>query len=280
MRIGSIGGRAVLVTSEDTAIDVHDGSGGRFDPDPLSLFECWEEVRSWAVDVPPGYGERLDAADLGAPVPRPRQVFAIGLNYRRHAEEVGAAIPDAPVVFTKFPTCLAGPIGSASVAGGLLDWETELVVVVGRHARDVPVSSAWDHVAGVSVGQDLSDRALQRSGPSPQQWSLAKSRPGYGPMGPVLVTVDELEDPDRIELGCAVNGIAVQSAATDDLIFSVPELIAYLSGQLTLLPGDLIFTGTPSGVAAGRVDTPWLQPGDVLTTWARGIGELQQRIVD
>jgi 2-keto-4-pentenoate hydratase/2-oxohepta-3-ene-1,7-dioic acid hydratase in catechol pathway len=152
------------------------------------------------------------------------------------------------MVFTKFASCLAGPYTEVTLpAGGHTDWEVELVAIIGRTASRVDPAGAWDYVAGLTVGQDLSERVLQLAG-TPPQFSLGKSYPGFGPTGPWLVTVDEFEDTGDLALGCSVNGEPVQEGRTSDLIFSVPELIAQVSAVLPLLPGDVIFTGTPSGV--------------------------------
>lgn len=278
MRLANISGRAALVVGEGRAVDVERASGGRFGPDLQALYAVWPAFEDWARGLVPGEGEPFDRSDLGPPSPRPGQVFAIGLNYREHAKEVGADLPEQPVVFTKFQSSLAGPVGEVPVCP-TMDWEAELVVVIGRPARDVSAADAWDHVAGVAAGQDLSHRAMQGSGPVPQQWSLAKSLPGFGPVGPWLVTPDDLPDRDSLAIETIVNGEVRQSSRTDDLIFSVPALVEYLSGILTLEPGDLIFTGTPSGVAVGRPDKPWLRPGDEVVTRVEGIGELRQTIV-
>src|SRR6185436_6682659 len=166
----------------------------------------------------------------------------IGLNYRSHAEESGAALPEVPAVFTKFPASLAGPFDDITVAGPSVDWEVELVAVIGRTADRVTTSDAWSHVAGVTIGQDISDRHLQFAAGA--QFSLGKSHRGFGPMGPWVVTLDEVPNPDDLALGCAVDGTTVQDARTSDLIFGVPQLINELSAVLPLLPGDVIFTGT------------------------------------
>jgi 2-keto-4-pentenoate hydratase/2-oxohepta-3-ene-1,7-dioic acid hydratase in catechol pathway len=142
----------------------------------------------------------------------------------------------------------------------------------------VPAAAAWEHVAGLSVGQDVSERILQMAS-KPPQFSMGKSYPGFGPVGPWLVTPDEFSDPDDLELGCSINGEQMQKARTRDLIVGVPELIEHLSGVTPLLPGDIIFTGTPSGVGSGRSPQRWLAPGDVLTTYIEGIGEMRHTFV-
>jgi 2-keto-4-pentenoate hydratase/2-oxohepta-3-ene-1,7-dioic acid hydratase in catechol pathway len=214
---------------------------------------------------------------LANPVPRPRQVFAIGLNYRSHAEESGMAVPEVPATFTKFPASLSGPFDDIEIVGDGIDWEVELVAVVGRHADRVAEEDAWSHIAGLTVGQDISDRPLQFAAGA--QFSLGKSRRGYGPMGPWLVTLDEVSDPDDLGLGCSVDGETVQDARTSDLIFSVPRLVAELSAVLPLLPGDVIFTGTPAGVGITRTPPRSLQSGQVLETWIEGIGTIRNTCV-
>ncbi|MGI5183384.1 fumarylacetoacetate hydrolase family protein [Dactylosporangium sp. CA-152071] len=204
----------------------------------------------------------------------------MGLNYSKHAAESGFAVPDAPtVMFTKWPSCLTGPVTTVELpAGGSTDWEVELVVVIGATARNVPQERAWEHVAGLTVGQDLSERVRQTAGPSPQ-FSLGKSLPGFGPTGPWLVTPDELDDREDLELGCSVNGEEVQKGRTRELIFSVPAMVSKLSAALPLLPGDVLFTGTPAGVGMGRTPPRFLAPGDELVSYVTGIGELRQRFV-
>ncbi|HWO68927.1 MAG TPA: fumarylacetoacetate hydrolase family protein [Umezawaea sp.] len=218
MRIGNLDSRLVLVTDRG-AVDVATASEGEFGPDPQEVFPRWEAFTSWAatLDTTAVTAEPFEPERLGAPVPRPGQLFAIGLNYRDHAAESGIAVPDFPPVFTKFRGSITGPCGPVVLAGETVDWEVELVVVIGRTARDVAEADAWNHVAGVTVGQDLSERTVQLTGPAPQ-FSLGKSFPGFTPMGPWLVTVDELVaqglDPDALDLGCSVNGEPVQKGTT------------------------------------------------------------------
>jgi 2,4-didehydro-3-deoxy-L-rhamnonate hydrolase len=284
MRLANVGGRAHIVASREggyRGIDVHAASGGRFPADPLELIEEWDGFRDWAAAAEPA--RRADSVpvtrnDFAAPVPRPRQVFAIGMNYNDHADETGLGVPASPSTFTKFPTCITGPVADVALPPGDVDWEVELVVVLGRAARGVPAADAWDFVAGVCVGQDLSERRMQLAPPSPQ-FSLAKSHPGFGPTGPFLVTPDELDDPDDLELGCMVNGEEVQKGHTRDMLFPVPELIARLSAVVTLLPGDLIFTGTPAGVGLGRKPPRFLSAGDEVVSYIDQVGEIVTRLV-
>ena len=273
MKIAAIDDRAVLIV-DGTVVDVATASAGRFGPDPMDLYLRWEELESWAGTVAPG-SEPLDESKLGCPVPRPRQVFAIGLNYRSHAEESGMKVPDVPATFTKFPASLAGPFDDIELGAPAVDWEVELVAVVGRRADRVAEADGWSHIAGLTVGQDISDRQLQFAAGS--QFSLGKSRRGYGPLGPCVVTVDELATPDDLGLGCSIDGETVQDARTSDLIFNVPRLVAELSAVLPLLPGDIIFTGTPAGVGAARKPPRFLRPGQTLESWIEGIGTIRNR---
>lgn len=279
MRLSNVAGR-VCIERDGQMYDVEAVSRGQFGPDPQAVYEDWDTFLNWAqhvevaVEVPPTPVER---AQLECPVPRPRQIFAVGLNYAEHAEESGFEKPVHAVIFTKFASSLDGPFKQVSLPHGSVDWEVELVVAVGRGGRNIAVETAWEHVAGVSVGQDLSERELQHSGPAPQ-FSLAKSYAGFSPFGPQLVTLDEISDPDDLRLGCSINGETVQDGTTKDLIFPIPELIAQLSCVVELFPGDVIFTGTPSGVGAGRKPPRFLQPGDVLTSWISGIGEIEQHL--
>jgi 2,4-didehydro-3-deoxy-L-rhamnonate hydrolase len=273
VKIANIADRAVLVLGDEIA-DIATASEGRFGPDPMSLYEDWDAFTAFAAGVSAGTAP-LDEAALGNPVPRPRQVFGIGLNYRSHAEESGMAVPAVPATFTKFPASLSGPFDDIEIVGSSVDWEVELVAVIGRRADRVAVADGWASIAGLTVGQDISDRRLQFAAGA--QFSLGKSRRGFGPMGPWLVTPDELADRDDLALGCAVDGETVQDARTSDLIFGVPQLVAELSAVLPLLPGDVIFTGTPAGVGASRQPPRFLQAGGVLETWIEGIGTIRNR---
>ncbi len=276
VRIANIAGRLKLLVGGG-AVDVAKASGGRFGADPHAVFGRMAELSAWASNVTQA-DEAWDAAVADAPVPAPRQVFAIGLNYSEHAAESGFDAPEAPVVFTKWPSSLSGPVSDVVLPPGSVDWEVELVAVIGATARRVSVERAWEVVCGLTVGQDLSERQMQRSGPAPQ-FGLAKSHAGFAPIGPLMVTPEELDRPDDLGLGCDINGEKVQDGRTRDMIFTVPQLVAHLSAVVTLWPGDLIFTGTPPGVGIGRTPPRFLTPGDRLHSWVEGIGDLHQRFV-
>ena len=276
MRMANVGGRLKLLV-EGGAVDVAQASDRRFSSEPAAAYDRFAELREWAGGIT-GPTEEFLPALSGPPSPRPNQVFAIGLNYVDHAAESGFRPPTSPVVFTKYVSSFSGPETEVLLPAGSVDWEVEVVAVIGRTARDVPAGQGWEYVAGLTAGQDLSERVLQRGGPAPQ-YGLAKSHPGFSPMGPVLVTPDELEHPDDLALGCAVNGEVKQEARTSDMIFPIPELVSYLSRVVTLLPGDVLYTGTPPGVGMGRSPQEFLQPGDQLHSWIEGLGELRQHFV-
>ncbi|MBC8091816.1 MAG: fumarylacetoacetate hydrolase family protein [Pseudonocardia sp.] len=280
MRIANLAGRLVLVAADERLVDVHTASGGRFGPTVQDVYAQWVPFREWAaaVDLSGAGAQVYDAARLGSPAPAPRQVFAVGLNYTAHAAESKLAVPEHPPVFTKFPSSLTGPEGEIALPDGDVDWEVELVVVIGAEAVGVRRERAWDHVAGLSVGQDISERRRQLTGPAPQ-FSMGKSHPGFGPIGPVLVTADEFADPTDLELGCLVNGEQMQKGRTSEMLFPVDELIARLSAVVTLYPGDVVFTGTPAGVGLGRDPQRFLHDGDELTSYVEGIGRMHHRLV-
>jgi 2-keto-4-pentenoate hydratase/2-oxohepta-3-ene-1,7-dioic acid hydratase in catechol pathway len=276
MRIANLSGRLVLLDA-DRAVDVERASNGLFSCEPQALYSRWDEFRAWAQSAELPAGQGFEHTDLGSPSPAPVQAIGIGLNYRDHAGEAGFEVPEGlPPVFTKFRSSISGPVSEVRLPeGGHTDWEVELVVVIGREARDVPQEQAWAHVAGLAAGQDISERITQLQGPAPQ-FSLGKSFPGFAPIGPWLVTPDEFADPDDLALSCSINGEEVQKSRTSELIFPVSALISRLSAVITLHPGDVIFTGTPAGVGVARNPQRWLSPGDVLVSEVEGIGTLRQ----
>ncbi|WP_285032726.1 fumarylacetoacetate hydrolase family protein [Mycolicibacterium sp. lyk4-40-TYG-92] len=286
MRLANYAERACAVLGDDGAeylVDIATASNGRFGPRIADIYDRWDEFVTWFAKsastqtLPEDSPGSLDRQKLGPPSPSPRQVFAIGLNYDAHAAESGFESPtNLPPVFTKYVSSFSGPDSTVVMpAGGNVDWEAELVVVIGRKASKVDEDSAWAYVAGLTAGQDISERVSQLRGPAPQ-FGLGKSFAGFSPQGPWLVTPDEFPDADDIELGCTLDGEEVQKGRTRDLIFSVPKLISTLSRNVVLFPGDLIFTGTPAGVGIGRQPQRFIAPGQRLDTWIQGIGELHQ----
>jgi 2-keto-4-pentenoate hydratase/2-oxohepta-3-ene-1,7-dioic acid hydratase in catechol pathway len=277
MRVMNLAGRLALAV-DGGAIDVATASAGRFGPDVQSVYQQWPAFEQWArthLSGGPGGVTAFDEADLLAPVPRPPQVFAVGLNFRDHAEEAGLELPDSPMVFTKFPASVTGPFATITLPRGSVDFEAELVAVIGREASHVAEADVWSHIAGLTCGQDLSERELQLSGPAPAQYNLGKSFTGFAPIGPYLVTPDDFPDPDDVELECSLSGELMQKSHTGNLIFSIPQIVAHLSSILTLWPGDLVFTGTPSGIGWTREPRRLITKNDELVTTMAGIGSMR-----
>ncbi len=279
MRIGAPGAEQPALLADDGA--VLDLSGLTADIDGAFLGSGGIDRLQQAVAE--GTLPRLDAAceRVGAPIARPGKVVCIGLNYRDHAEESGAAIPERPVVFLKAPYTVVGPNDDVLIprASAKTDWEVELAVVIGRTARylDSP-ARATDYVAGYAISNDVSEREFQLD--RSHQWDLGKSCETFNPLGPYLVTADEIADPGKLGLRTRVNGVLRQDGNTANLIFDVPYLIWYLSRHMVLEPGDVINTGTPAGVALGLPGTPYLRRGDLVELEIDGLGAQSQTFVE
>ncbi|NOX28619.1 MAG: fumarylacetoacetate hydrolase family protein [Actinobacteria bacterium] len=273
-RLANIDGRAALVDGLDY-YDIESTSGGSMSPDPMAALTAKDRLHELAagLSAKAPTGSTADVR-FGAPVPSPRNCYAIGLNYRSHVEESGMDLPDVPLVFTKFPSCIVGPNDEVELRSESADYEAELVVVIGSSGRDIAADAAWDHILGVTVGQDISDRALQFAA-KPPHFDLGKSRDTYGPIGPVVVSPDLLDNQNGLPITCDINGERRQDGNTSDLIFDVAAIVAYLSAITTLAAGDIIFTGTPDGV--GATQGKFLGPGDVITTTIEGVGTLVNR---
>lgn len=217
-------------------------------------------------------------ARLGAPLCRPSKIICIGLNYRDHARETGAAIPSEPIIFFKSTTALCGPDDDVVIprGGTKTDWEVELAVIIGRRATYVERADAMRHVAGYALHNDYSERAfqLERGG----QWVKGKSCDTFAPLGPFIATRDEIADVHDLRLWLTVNGERKQDGSTRDLIFDIPTLVSYVSQFMTLLPGDVISTGTPAGVGLGEKPPRYLVPGDVVELGIDGLGTARQRL--
>ncbi len=275
-RFANLEGRASLLLENDSlVVDLARATDGQVPEDPMLAIARWDWIQEWAsarsrVDaaVP-----LADPAALGPCVPRPGKIFGIGLNYRDHVEEAGIDPPSEPLVFAKFLNALSGPRGVVKLLSDRVDWEVELVVVMGRGCYRVAASDALAQVAGYCVGQDISDRRLQFSG-KPPQFSMGKSIDGYGPIGPGITPLASLRDPHDLEILCEINGESMQKGRTKDMIFGVAELIAYLSRYCSLEVGDLIFTGTPSGVGSLRDPRIYLKPGDEIRSTIEGLGSI------
>ncbi len=288
MRIANVKQRLTLVTALDSddvpqeGVDVNTASSGMFGPSMSEIYPRWTEFREWAQlwRFDEEHVRPIARADLGAPSPMPAQVFAIGLNYQEHVAETDAESEvTVPPTFTKFPNCLTGPFAPVQLPSAFVDWEVEMVAVIGKETFQCPTEHAWEHIAGLTIGQDLSERAVQMVPPYPQ-FSLAKSYPGFGPTGPALVTVDEVQDRDDLELSCDIGAEDLQRGRTSQMIFDVPKLIAMLSSITRLLPGDIVFTGTPSGVGMGLHPPKYLVPGQVLTSRIGGLGMLENNLTN
>jgi acylpyruvate hydrolase len=241
-----------------------------------ALLSAGPDWRDAAADV----GERIGAerADLAPVVPAPEKIICVGLNYRSHAEETGLGIPEFPTIFAKYKRALVGPRDPIVLARNSekVDWEAELAVVVGREVRHADEAEARRAIAGYTVANDVSMRDWQAR---TRQWLQGKTFESTTPVGPALVTLDELDNPDALRLTCEVDGEIVQHASTEDLIFSPAAVVAYLSEIITLAPGDLILTGTPSGIGARKEPPQFLKPGQVVRTVIEGVGELVNRCV-
>ncbi|HSL58319.1 MAG TPA: fumarylacetoacetate hydrolase family protein [Acidimicrobiales bacterium] len=275
-RLAVVSDRAVLVDGPSW-FDLATVSGDDALADPMTAVARHAELHDLAASLAGATpGGPVEGTTFGVCVPRPQKVVGIGLNYRSHASESNLQLPPSPLAFTKFPSCLVGPTDDVVLSGASVDWEVEIVAVIGTGGRHIAAADAWSHVAGLTLGQDISDRVVQLVG-SPPQFSLGKSFDTFGPIGPAVVSVDAFPDPDDIGLWCDVAGERMQDARTTDLIFSIPELVAYLSSICTLVPGDLIFTGTPAGVGGPR--GRFLADGEVIDSGAEVIGSLRNRCV-
>lgn len=273
-RLANVEGRAALV-ARGHYFDLATVSGGALSNDPMDALAHLAEL----TDVSATLDERdatgtVAGVTLGPPVPRPQKSFGIGLNYLDHAAEGSMEVPANPLVFTKFPSCLVGPNADVELRTDFCDYEGELVVVIGQGGKDIDPAIAWDHVAGVMVGQDISDRMVQFAA-KPPHFDLGKSFDTFGPTGPVLVSTDLIGDPAGLRIVTTVNGEERQNGTVGTMVFDVPTLIGYLSQITTLVTGDLIFTGTPAGV--GATQGKFLADGDVITTTIEGVGTLVNR---
>jgi 2-keto-4-pentenoate hydratase/2-oxohepta-3-ene-1,7-dioic acid hydratase in catechol pathway len=274
VRFGSAAGRLIVVR-DDLYVDVETHSNGLFGSDVRAGLARWDVLVAWSAGIDWSAAGSVADIELGPPVPDPRQVFAVALNYRPHAAEAGFEAPVSPLVFTKFPSCITGPVTHVLLPQGKVDWEIELVAVIGSGGRNIARAAAWGAVAGLTIGQDLSERVLQSAG-KPPQFSLGKSYAGFGPTGPIAVTPDEFADRDDIGFACTLDGEQMQHGRTSEMIFPVDDLVSRLSAVCELFPGDLIFTGTPAGVGNRRDPPRYLQPGETLVSQVDQIGEIRQ----
>ncbi|WP_375387118.1 fumarylacetoacetate hydrolase family protein [uncultured Amnibacterium sp.] len=281
MKVGVLDGRTVLVVG-DRAVDVEAASGGAVPASPASVLAVWADLLRLSEQVGDADGSGsapLDPARLERPVPVPLQAFGIGVNYLDHAGESAMDLPRNPLVFPKFSSSITGPNDEVVVRTEALDWEAELVVVIGSECFEVAEGDVLAVVAGYTIGQDLSDRVVQFEGGANPQFGLGKSGPGFGPIGPWVVSADEIGAEPHLAIRCEVDGVTKQSSDTEHLIFGVPALVSYLSSRVRLHPGDLIFTGTPAGVGWSRDPRETLHAGSRIETTIDGIGTLTTRFV-
>jgi 2,4-diketo-3-deoxy-L-fuconate hydrolase len=277
-RFGEIGREkpAVIVSAgarKDVSEHVRDFDDGFFGSDGPQQLAQWFQANEEKCPVVP------ENARWGACIARPSKIVCIGLNYARHAAETGKEIPKEPVIFMKAPSALCGPFDDVVIPKNSqkTDWEVELAAVIGKRTSYVSEAEAMTRVAGFCLMNDYSERAFQmeRGG----QWVKGKSCDTFAPLGPFLATPDEIRDPHKLAIGLSVNGVVRQNSNTSDMIFKFPKLISYLSEFMTLLPGDVISTGTPEGVALGMKPPQYLKPGDVVELFIDGLGNAKQKAV-
>jgi 2,4-diketo-3-deoxy-L-fuconate hydrolase len=278
MRLANFDGRATIVNA-DGIVDVATASNGAFSASVEKCLGQLDKLGAWYRSARPPLSRDVAIDDFArepglGPVVTPQQVFAIGLNYRQHAAESGLEVPKVPMVFTKFASSVCGPNAPLPIPGASTDYEAELVVIIGTTLRNVNVEDALAGVAGYCVGQDYSEREWQFQGSTPQ-FSLAKSFKNFSPVGPWLTTADEVPNPNALSIRTRVNGDSMQDSNTSDMVFSVRELIAYLSSVCELRQGDVIFTGTPEGVGHARKPPFFLKPGDQIETSIESLGTLR-----
>jgi 2-keto-4-pentenoate hydratase/2-oxohepta-3-ene-1,7-dioic acid hydratase in catechol pathway len=281
LKLASVQGRAQFVVGSSTefrVVDVEHSSNGSLPSDVMSCYSVWESLRAHAATLSSTDGVTCSLEQLDCPVPQPRQLFAVGLNYKKHAEEMGSPIPSTPLTFAKFQSSINTPCGDVQLVGATCDYESELVIVIGAGGTNISQVDAWQHIAGFTAGQDISDRTLQYSG-VPPQFSLGKSRTGFTPMGPWVADMQHNPSRDDLRLTCSINGEIRQDTKTNDMIFDISEIVSYLSSICKLFPGDAIFTGTTSGVGHGHKPPMYLQRGDIIETTLEGVGIIRNRCV-
>jgi 2,4-diketo-3-deoxy-L-fuconate hydrolase len=280
MKLANIAGRPAIVRN-GRALDIGLASKGAIGTDiaVLSDLSLHDELRNLADSATEEDWVAFDPADLGR-ISKPYKAIGVALNYRGHAEESNLPIPDEPSVFAKFASSVVGPYDAVVVAEQYdkVDYEAEVVVVMGATGKNIAEDDAWSYVAGITAGQDISDRKEQWRKPI-NQFTLPKSYDTFSPVGPLMLTVDEFENPDDVEVVGWVDDLEVQRGRTSDLIFSVPQLISWLSARTTFEPGDLIFTGTPAGCGVRRTPRLYLRDGMVLRTEVSGVGTMVNPIV-
>lgn len=277
---GGQGPRLGLIAN-NAVIDLADATNGALPADMRGFLEMGDAGLQQAQSLSHAQGRPLNEVRVMAPILNPSKIVAIGLNYMDHCREQGIQPPKRPTTFTKFPSSIIGPGDEIRWNSDLtqkVDWEVELAVVIGKKARNVSAADALDYIAGYTICHDVSARDLQLE--KGDQWIVGKSLDTFCPLGPVLVTKDEIRDPHNLSLRCLVNGKAVQDSNTKELIFNIPYLIEFLTKGITLLPGDVVTTGTPDGVGAFLKPPVFLKDGDEVTVEIEGIGTMTNRCVE
>ncbi len=275
-KLGTVDGKAVLI-KDDHYFDVASLSNGAISSDSVEALKFQTKLSELYETLSENNATgNLSEVELGNPVPKSPNCYAVGLNYRKHAEESGMDIPEVPMIFTKHTSCFVGPKANIEMRSDYVDWEVELVAVIGKEGKNIPKENALEHVAGLCVGQDISDRPAQFA-TTPAMFNLGKSFDTYGPMGPALVSLDLLENCESLDIECKLNGETVQKSNTSDLIFNISSIISYLSEIVSLNVGDTIWTGTPSGV--GIASGKFLKDGDILTSSIEGLGSMENKCV-
>ncbi|MGY8770616.1 MAG: fumarylacetoacetate hydrolase family protein [Pirellulales bacterium] len=274
------GGTSIAAKSGEKYIDLNQANSQL--PTCMKKFlELGEEGLKLAqASIETGSALDFSGVKILPPIPAPQKIICIGLNYADHAAETGATVGDEPVVFNKFPSTLRAegePIELPPVSNEV-DYEAELVVVIGKKGKNVALKDSMSHVAGYACGHDVSARDWQKGKPG-KQWLLGKTFDSFAPLGAELVTADEIDDPHNLRIQCRINGETMQDSSTSQLIFKIDQLIAYLSQICTLLPGDLIYTGTPPGVGMARKPPVFLKPGDMVEVEIEKIGVLSNPVI-
>ena len=277
------GGNYLAALVDGRVIDLHKASNGEIPGDMLSFLQAGFSAIQQAQDLilTEPEGRALDSVKLLSPISNPSKVIAIGLNYADHVRESGIPTPDVAAMFCKYPSSIIGHEEDIRWSGALtqqVDYEAELAVVIGRTARHVSEADAYDYIAGYTICNDVSARDLQFM--PGDQWLRGKCLDTFCPLGPYLVTRDEIADPQQLSIKCLLNGETMQDSNTAQMIYQIPYLIEYLSQAFTLLPGDVIVTGTPHGVGAFRKPPVWIKGGDEVIVEIEGLGQLRNRCVE
>jgi 2-keto-4-pentenoate hydratase/2-oxohepta-3-ene-1,7-dioic acid hydratase in catechol pathway len=279
LRLGVLGGRAHAILGDiDAPVAVDIAAHTSLPSDPMACIAQWDNLRAAVRALEPTQGRAITINELDCPVPAPRQMFAIGLNYRKHAEEMNSQTPSQPLVFAKFQSSLNSPTGDIPIVSDTTDYESEVIIVISRGGRNIDRARAWEHIAGLCVGQDVSDRGLQYAG-NPPQFSMGKSRQGFSPIGPWVTDMTDNARRDTLRVQCSINGELRQNTEITDMIFPIDQIVAHLSSICELYPGDVVYTGSPFGVGHGMKPPKYLQPGDVIETSLEGVGTMINRCV-